>query len=577
MLYESLDDLQKKIYKENFKEENLLVFLFSDESVEKLKEIINNIKKIYPNVLLAGASSAGNIHNGHTVDNSSVITFCQFEKISPKGIILPLEDYSYEEMATEIKNKVLSDESKLLFLLSDGSKADAVSLLDEISLTMTDLPIAGGKAGKVNPLIGNTYVFLNDQIISGGAVAISLNGKYLRVSQSYRLNWKKIGKKLKVTEAEGNIIKSIDDIPILEVYKKYLGNEFIKGIPQLLGTEFPFIINRDGVDVARSLVKILDDNSVLYHGDIKEGEEVQFSYGNIPTIINEVKNEYSEAVNFQPQGIFVFSCLARRYLLQKSIDYEIEPFELVAPTTGFFTFGEFFHREGKNFLLNITMTLLLLSEEAIDKSVDEKEFSFLGEKESENRLESITKTLMILIDQVSTELEEKNAILQKLSYIDSLTGLYNRRFFSETLDHETKRALRYKRELSLAILDIDDFKEINDLYGHNIGDIVLRNIASKIQEICRDTDIACRYGGDEIVIIFLETDLDNAKKVCDRICQSINNNTFSEKEIKITLSIGLAQLNPKDVKNIMNKADENLYEAKNNGKNKVICSKNASF
>lgn len=571
ILYESEKQFKNQIAKENFIEENLLVFLFSDESITKIKEIIKDLQTYLPNTLIAGSSSGGIIHEGHSLAGQSVITFLQFEKIKPKGILLSLEDYSSEEMALEIKKKIHNEESKLLFLFNSGVNTNPVKLLEEISTLMPNLPLAGGSAGNIEYYSEETYIFLNDEVIKNGAVAITLNGEYLRIFQNYRLNWQKIGKKMKVTEAEGNILKSVDGIPILDLYEKYMGKEFVGDLVKYSGIEFPFILKREGMDIARSLMEPLPDGRILYHGDIRIDEEVQFSYGHVPNIINDVEKEYNEAIKFQPQGILIFSCFARKKLLGQAVDNELLPFEQIIPTSGFFTFGEFFHRENKNFLLNITMTLLMLSEEPENNKIIVEKYTQPNRLISKNHQLNVIETLIRLVDQVSSELEERNALLNHLSYTDSLTGLYNQRFFKEALEHETMRALRYNNKLSVAILDIDNFKEINDSFGHSVGDMVLSEIAFKIEDSCRDTDIVCRYGGDEIVIILLETDIERAKEVCERISQNIYRIDFMDKDIKVTLSIGIAELSPKEPEKILKKADERLYKAKKKGKNNIIC------
>lgn len=570
LIFESELHLEEKIKIENFNQKNLLIFVFSDESVEKIKKILASIRKLLPEALVAGASSAGTIKNGCSVEGSTLIVFCQFENIQPKGILLPESEFEPSKMAKEIKNKVCSDETKLLFLFKDGLESDSPLLLDEIAEIMPDLPLAGGKAGSNNYFAENTYVFLNDEVLNKGALAVTLNGPFLRVSQQYRLNWKKIGKKMKVTSAEGNTLKTVEGIPTMELYEKYMGKEFTENLPESAGLEFPFIIEREGMTIARSLVNKFPDGSVLFHGDIRAGEEVQFGYGHVPLIIEEVEKECIQASEFQPEGILIFSCVARKNLLEKSVNYELEPFAGIAPSAGFFTFGEFYHQNKRNHLLNITMTMVLLSEEPEKEDFNKKHICELKIHNPDRRL-SITKTLINLVDQVSTELEKTNKELQHLSNTDSLTELYNHRYFLETLEHEINRANRYKKKLSIAILDLDDLKFVNDTFGHSTGDRVLRDVAGRIKSSCRETDIVSRYGGDEIVIIFTETGLKEAVEVTERIRCNVSQMTFPEKSINITLSSGVVELDSEDNIQIMKKADERLYKAKKIGKNTTIC------
>lgn len=569
-LYETEEHFIKKIQQENYKEKNLLVFLFSDEPLEKIKEIIKCIRKNLPDSLLAGTSSGSVISEGFSVEGRSLISFCQFEKVEPRGVLIDTSDKNPKDVALTIQKEIINDQTKMMFLFSDGMEMKSPEILNEISTLMPELPLAGGKAGSMDYLAEETYVFLNDEITNKGILAVSLNASYLRVSQLYRLKWKTIGRRMIVTKAHGSVISSIDGVPVIDIYEKYMGKDFSDNLPESAGLEFPFIINRDGMEIARSLVHKMPDGSIVYHGDVREGEEVRFGYGHIPLIVDDIEDDCIAVSNFQPQGILSFSCVARKSLLGKNIDYELDPFSKIAPMAGFFTFGEFFHQNQKNYLLNITMTLLLLSEEPIKKLKNDYSVCKNLNKRKDRSL-SVAKSLIHLVDQVSTELEERNEKLKLISNTDGLTGLYNHRYFIEALDYEVERAKRYNHKLSLAILDFDDFKSINDNYGHSKGDYVLAAVANKIKESCRETDIVCRYGGDEIVVIFPETTYEKALEVSERISKKVSEIKFSQEQIKVSLSYGVSELDPLKPNIFMKKADERLYISKSNGKNNIIC------
>jgi len=164
---------------------------------------------------------------------------------------------------------------------------------------------------------------------------------------------------------------------------------------------------------------------------------------------------------------------------------------------------------------------------------------------------------------------------RKLACTDGLTGLYNHRQFKEFFEREMSRANRLSRPLSLAMLDIDDFKSFNDVYGHAIGDQVLVSVAEIINQHLRSADLPCRYGGEEFAIILPDTDQDEAIVVAERLRRVIEEESVKglSDEIKqgITVSIGLASY-PKDGRKmefLLKVADDLLYGAKRLGKNKV--------
>lgn len=162
--------------------------------------------------------------------------------------------------------------------------------------------------------------------------------------------------------------------------------------------------------------------------------------------------------------------------------------------------------------------------------------------------------------------------VQQLSITDSLTGLFNRRKFFEELDREVKRVSRYESPMSLIMLDIDHFKGINDQYGHQMGDEVLRLLSEILVESTRKTDIVARYGGEEFIIILTETPLVGALDVANRIRLKVETASVlgAGIEIRFTVSLGLTDHYPNDtVDIIVGRADQALYAAKENGRNRV--------
>ena len=159
-----------------------------------------------------------------------------------------------------------------------------------------------------------------------------------------------------------------------------------------------------------------------------------------------------------------------------------------------------------------------------------------------------------------------------LSLTDALTGLYNRRHFDHTVEREFLRSKRYGGSLSIAIIDIDYFKKINDTFGHLCGDYVLKEVAYLILDNFRKTDIVFRYGGEEFVVLLTETPLSQTYIPLERLRQSIEKHQFSyaDKKINLTVSIGVASNSTLSVNEFLNNADKSLYKAKNAGRNNIV-------
>ena len=160
------------------------------------------------------------------------------------------------------------------------------------------------------------------------------------------------------------------------------------------------------------------------------------------------------------------------------------------------------------------------------------------------------------------------------SVTDPLTGINNRNILNSTLKHEVGLYHRYKTPLSLLVIDVDYFKQINDTHGHECGDRVIQTAADTISACLRETDTLVRYGGDEFVVILSNTALDGAYNVCEHIRDTLANVQveYNNKSISFTSSIGCASLTEKDVGNqLFNRADKALLAAKESGKNCTCC------
>ncbi len=173
------------------------------------------------------------------------------------------------------------------------------------------------------------------------------------------------------------------------------------------------------------------------------------------------------------------------------------------------------------------------------------------------------------------DVERRSIEFERQAITDDLTGIYNRRFVFSELEREIERAKRYNRPFSGMMIDVDDFKKINDQYGHPIGDRVLRTLAAVLKQSLRKVDVLGRYGGDEFLVVLPETKLEAVKRAARRIQKNLAD--YEENVIgglsHFTVSIGLfssERLGESNPKEIIEKIDEALLKAKQAGKNKII-------
>jgi diguanylate cyclase (GGDEF)-like protein len=192
-------------------------------------------------------------------------------------------------------------------------------------------------------------------------------------------------------------------------------------------------------------------------------------------------------------------------------------------------------------------------------------------KELEDEVEDRTEELKDALSKLS----EAHNVLKELTTIDPVTGIRNRHFFDDTYEQEWRRALRQKYDISLLLLDIDHFKNVNDTYGHLVGDECLAAVAQSIDSMLhRPSDVVARYGGEEFIVILPYVSLDNARHLAEQVCSGLAKRVFNAEgnNINVTVSIGISSGVPDEnarPRDLISQADEALYRAKSTGRNKV--------
>ena len=185
------------------------------------------------------------------------------------------------------------------------------------------------------------------------------------------------------------------------------------------------------------------------------------------------------------------------------------------------------------------------------------------------------KTTQAELVERNRQLESMLHHVESLAITDPLTGIFNRRRFTDVLRREVALARRYKNSLALLMLDLDHFKMINDRFGHDAGDDVLRSVAAALTSGLREVDLAARYGGEEFAVVLPQTSKANAAIVARRIAAQVGNlvHSFQGENVSLTASIGIADitdLKVADADNLVKAADLALYEAKRAGRNKIV-------
>jgi hypothetical protein len=387
---------------------SVLIQIFSSLThKENLKSIISDIKDVIPHAKIIGATTDGEILENNVTTDKVLVSVSSFENST---LTIAMQENSNDSFicGKELATKLLTDKTKVLILFSEGLHTNGEFFLDGVQSVNSDVLVAGGMAGD-GASFEKTYVFCDDEIISDGAVGVAIDSDILKVKSAYSFNWQEIGKPLVITKAKDNRVYEIDNTTALDIYARYLGNDIAELLPAT-GIEFPLIINRDGMKIARAVLGKEKDGSLFFAGNLNEGDEVYFGFGNSDRILSEsIKTR--DSFKYTPiESIFIYSCMARRRFLLGDIKAELTPLSSLAPTSGFFTYGEFF-KSKKCELLNQTMTILTLSE---DRRAIKRELQDTKTSEDFINFSTTYKALTHLIEETSRELKETNDNLERL-------------------------------------------------------------------------------------------------------------------------------------------------------------------
>ncbi len=221
-----------------------------------------------------------------------------------------------------------------------------------------------------------------------------------------------------------------------------------------------------------------------------------------------------------------------------------------------------------NHLLNLKKT------EKVD-DLDQLKKDITGELnqviENNNEIHSNIVNAQETVKRLQNKMEE----VADMATMDALTGLYNRRALFSRLAEEHSRSLRYGQGFSILLIDVDDFKSVNDKHGHQVGDGILRGLGSFLRQNLRDSDFPARYGGEEFICLLPSTDQTHAIQAGEKIRHLLAQSKLSSKKmdvsLQITVSIGIATLNDNEsIDDLIKRADSALYKSKRDGKNQVV-------
>jgi len=413
--YQGSADLEKFINLHKLQEnENILLQVFTGIiDIRFIEKLLLQIKSFIPHVKIIGSTTSGEILEDKALEYSTVLSFSIFETTTIETYFTELGETS-SQTAHKLINQFDAESSpQVAIAFADGLHVNGEEFINVLSSYNNGLIVAGGLAGD-NSEFKQTLTFTQEKVLQGGAVVALLFGENLSVRTTASFGWESIGKSMTITKSLKNRVYEIDGIKAVDIYAKYLGEDIAKNLPKI-GVEFPLIVQRKDLRIPRAIMAKHDDKSLSFAGNINRGDRVTFGYGNVETILSyshDIKKQFNDN---NCESIFVYSCMARKSLLQESIGIELVPLSKITNVSGFFTYGEFYSNSvhQRSELLNQTMTILGLQENISNpvNSLSTRKDEVVTQDRKKNSL--TLKALSHLISQTSLELEEINVSLEK--------------------------------------------------------------------------------------------------------------------------------------------------------------------
>jgi len=402
--------------------QSLLVQIFSaNDKIEWYLQLRRSIIQSFPQAIVVGASAVGEINEGQLNTDSTLVAFSFFESTNLHLLSSECPSGSENQIGIKLHHQIeeLNIDIKGVLLLTTPVSSDSTLFFKAFTENSPSYPIFGGGAGDyANER--KTLVFDGSRSFSSGIVAVAFSGEAISIEPFTYLGWIPLTQEMTITKVENLSVKTIDGKPAFSIFKKYLGlqysNQFFQNV-----LEFPFLIQRNGQTIARVPFFVNEsDNSIEFLADIYEGEKFRIGYGNPQNIIEEAISIHKQMDTFQPEAIFLYSCICRRFLMQKDVELETLPFNQIAPTAGFYTFGEFFSNGNTYSLLNSTMVAVGMREGELKKSHKSSMLdSFWGIENSTDpyakKHARILSHLLHFIKVTIDELEEQNEKLKALN------------------------------------------------------------------------------------------------------------------------------------------------------------------
>lgn len=456
---------------------DILVQIYTNISDNnKLFTINSTINSFFNNAQIIGSNSCCRLHKDNITNKDIIISFTLFKKSRVKVFLYEFENSKSKELAKQIIENETTKSSKVMLLYTNISLIENEYLLQELKKYAPHIYIEGSITNDTRKSI----VFKNGSSYSNGLVGAVIDSEELYVSTFNDSSYVPIGREYKVTDADQNIIKTINNVPAKQFYEKYLGIITNDNI-ETLGTIFPLLVKTDNILISKPVLSITDDNYLITNSIVKKGDSISLGYRDIYSFINTNKNILQDISKVPCESIFVFSCSKREEMASKYLKYN---FPLSNTNVcGVSTDWNIITSGSISSLSKDTLSILVMSENPNNyasinlNSICESDYDFSKEQTTLLKLVNITSNELNVLNQTleNMVMQKTNELLEQY-YTDYLTKLPNLNRLIESIENNTVS--------SLALIDISSFININNFYGNHIGNNVLKELASLLISYC---------------------------------------------------------------------------------------------
>ncbi len=544
---------------------------------EVIKEDLDLITEKLSNVSVIGMTSHGALSRTTTSIKYPVCTVLFFKKSEFEVDIYDCHNQTPGEAGKLFWSKLDKlNNVKGVIMMSSDVRLGPEAFIDEIDKYDHKLPVFGALAGTKHMGNDKSLVYVDDKIYDRAILAVVLYGEDLHITPTYNLGFVSLGKELTITKSDENgVVYEINDRPAFNIYRDHLGikmnDYFFENT-----SSFPFMLRQHGYDVARVALGYGEDGSLAFATDIPVGTSVSLGYATNDYLLNVSKKSAEVLFDSCPEAIMIYACMSRRMLMGDELaELEFDFFEHVLPTaTWAHGYGEILHMEGLRGFLNASLVAVAMREGDIPSELKGRDYQPLEIDESnfdmcQNGYVPLAERLVNFLESTTTDLRDAVDQLFKIASIDELTQIYNRRALNYYMDQYID-SISSLRDVAVLMVDIDHFKAVNDNYGHDVGDIILRDGVDKMKAYISQKDIIGRWGGEEFIMIAPRTTKEKALETAEIIRSAVENYQF-EPVGHITISCGVTMVQEGDsAEDVFKRVDEALYEAKETGRNKVV-------